>query len=200
MAPSIGRQCGSYAAFIPPSRAQPAPAQIAYQGFKMLRTRSESFLNASRNRLGNQISHGQCRFWALLGRRVDLTSHASHESLSKRGRPARQKILPRAREAQTHRLGRAARFGERKLCRICWQTIFVSEIRQVADTLRICLVSRTFLTPTAPASPLVAASGGTSGDLPRILRLLSYYFYSSNRWTRRWGSSANWHNVKQRGY
>src|SRR5215813_10199210 len=105
-----------------------------------------------------------------------------------------------AREAQTHRLGRAARFGERKLCRICWQTIFVSEIRQVADTLRICLVSRTFLTPTAPASPLVAASGGTSGDLPRILRLLSYYFYSSNRWTRRWGSSANWHNVKQRGY
>ena len=31
-------------------------------------------------------------------------------------------------------------FGERKLYRICWQTIFVSEIRQVADTVRIRLV------------------------------------------------------------
>jgi hypothetical protein len=39
-------------------------------------------------------------------------------------------------------------FGERKLYRICWQTIFVSEIRQAVDTVRICLVSRTFLTPS----------------------------------------------------
>ena len=54
---------------------------------------------------------------------------------------------------------RAARFAERKLYRICWQTIFVSEIRQVADTVRILLVSRTFLTPTAPASPLPSGYG-----------------------------------------
>src|SRR5215467_667869 len=47
---------------------------------------------------------------------------------------------------------RAARFGERKLYRICWQTIFVSEIRQAVDTVRICLVSRTFPTPTGAAS------------------------------------------------
>ena len=44
-------------------------------------------------------------------------------------------------------------FGERKLYRICWQTIFVSEIRQVADTVRIPLVSRTFLTPRMTAAP-----------------------------------------------
>ena len=43
-------------------------------------------------------------------------------------------------------------FGERKLYRICWQTIFVSEIRQAVDTVRICLVSRTFLTATGAAS------------------------------------------------
>ena len=48
---------------------------------------------------------------------------------------------------------RAARFGKRKLYRICWQTIFVSEIRQVADTVRIRLVSRTFLTPRMTAAP-----------------------------------------------
>jgi hypothetical protein len=61
-----------------------------------------------------------------------------------------------------YRLGRiedrAARFGERKLYRICWQTIFVSEIRQAVDTVRICLVSRTFLTPTGAASHARAVS------------------------------------------
>src|SRR5215469_14955419 len=43
------------------------------------------------------------------------------------------------------------KLGSGKLYRICWQTIFVSEIRQAVDTVRICLVSRTFLTPSGAA-------------------------------------------------
>src|SRR5215467_2449072 len=59
---------------------------------------------------------------------------------------------------------RAARFGERKLYRICWQTIFVSEIRQTVDTVRICLVGRTFLTPTGAASHAGSAKRSTPGN------------------------------------
>src|SRR5215472_1214131 len=36
-------------ACIPPSRALPAPAQTAHHGFKVLRTRSESFPNAAKS-------------------------------------------------------------------------------------------------------------------------------------------------------
>ena len=57
---------------IPPCRAQPTPAQTARQGFKVPQTRSECCGNWPENR----ISHGRCRFWALLERRVDMTSHA----------------------------------------------------------------------------------------------------------------------------
>ena len=52
--------------------------------------------------------------------------------------------------------------------RICSQTIFVSEIRQTVDTVRICLVSRTFLTPSPsgwnvvrPTFPMPLGDTGT---------------------------------------
>jgi hypothetical protein len=55
----------------------------AGHGFEVPRARLQSFRPTTQrerkrcgNRPGNRISHDQCRFWALLKRPVDMTSHA----------------------------------------------------------------------------------------------------------------------------
>ena len=78
-----------------------------------------------------------------------------------------------------------------KLYRICWQTIFVSEIRQAVDTVRICLVSRTFLTPTGAASHagLVGSNVGHAGK-EQFERLMHIHTHFCCR-TISWQAAAN---------